>query len=183
MAKKVGQIRRDALSALKHVQRSDAGEHVVHALRTGLRRFEALSSKPLPKKLERVRKRAGKVRDCDVLLRLAAGFSIGADARGAIEKRLLKRRKKDVRKLMDSAARVSRSGSKKWAKKHLRAREDSLAVILRDAGAQISKSQYPDVGEESLHEFRLVIKPLRYRSEMLDGQDAEAMAAQFDAVQ
>src|SRR5947209_4274353 len=56
---------KDTAKALRNL-RADASVESVHKLRTGLRRIEALTARSLPKKVKRIRKQAGEVRDLDV---------------------------------------------------------------------------------------------------------------------
>ncbi|GAC1643875.1 MAG: hypothetical protein NVS9B15_00610 [Acidobacteriaceae bacterium] len=133
--------------------------------------------------MERLRRRAGKVRDCDVLLRLGAASGLDPLAADALQKRLLPERKKHARKLLRLAKKVSQSSAEKWAKKHLRAKDDTDETLLSAARSQLSNAKFDQMGSDTLHEFRLSVKPLRYRAEMLSGDTAQALARRFDSVQ
>jgi CHAD domain-containing protein len=157
----------------------------VHQLRTTIRRTETLiktigtqngNQRKLLKKLDRLRRRAGKVRAFDVqiaALRTVKGGGIGQQ-KAELMRLLEKKREKQERKLLETLENKNlsdiRSRSEYLAsavKSQMQAAGDirtGLATLLRKftkaAGTASSLS------EESLHELRLQCKTVRYSAEL-----------------
>ena len=163
----------------------------VHRLRTSIRRAEVLLAGQLPashkrveklhRELQKVRRRAGKVRDIDVQLTALNSLDLGRpdNGREQLARFLKDKREKRVKKLelaldSDSRSRLRRhlsavgkdlrgqnrghkSGNK--AAKHLR---KMLAKLLRSA------SEPQTFTQENLHGFRMQCKRARYAAEQSD---------------
>ena len=183
--KKARKIRRKAREALKAV-RCSADKDAVHDLRTGLRRCEALSSQPLPKPVKKLRKQAGRVRDCDVLLKLLDDLELkktDSAAASKLENTIGGQRDKYCCELVRLAGKVGLSKLKKWSSKHVTQPGRGMDGLLSDFHRTIEDSDYANLGEHNLHDFRLEIKPLRYRAEMFKGIEAESIARRLNAIQ
>jgi len=171
----------------------------IHKLRTRTRRVEALldalmldrqrDGKLLRKSLTPIRKKAGRVRDADVLIGFAATLSSSGEEECLI--RLLEHlgrvRDKSVRKLRDTF-----SAHRKEARALLRQCADSvggqLAVSRRDDAAARERSaestaaaitlwsefsEWPRLTDANLHSFRLKVKELRYILQLAPDGDTE----------
>lgn len=170
--------------------RCSAKPDTVHDLRTGLRRCEALSSQPLPKPVKKLRKQAGRVRDCDVLLRLLDDLDLGkadspanADGLNKLRNAISKQRENYACELVSMAAEVSLAKLKKWSRKHVINPDRGIDGVLSDFHQIVEGSDYSNLGEHNLHDFRLEIKPLRYRAETVEQPQAESIARRLNAIQ
>jgi CHAD domain-containing protein len=175
----------------------------VHHLRTTIRRFETLlperdgdaprAERKLAKQLDKIRKRAGKVRDADVHLRALA--TIARTARGddydRVRRVLEKRRTKQRKRLVDTIADHRDRGLLKRLRQVVghadagRARAsdtDVLARVLQRFGELWPKAN--GLGEQNLHEFRMETKRLRYLAETAAAdKDAAVAVAQLKRMQ
>ena len=173
----------------------------VHQFRTTARRVEALlealapqpdrNQRKLLKRLSRLRRRAGKVRDADVQIALLRGLKTGrdshrkerlvqvlADLRARREKKLVaeldKRTVREVRRRLQKAAEklslfqepLSMAGELDRARPF-----DPVATALREF-ARVARAQGA-LREENLHAYRLETKHVRYVAEMA-GEDPTA---------
>lgn len=179
------QIRRQVKKSLKSV-RSSAIEEAVHHLRTGLRRCEALASGPLPKPAKKLRRQAGRVRDCDVLLKLLNDLELATLDRASSEKlktAIEERRARFAATLVSMAGKVRVSKLKKWSGEHVAQPVHGMEKVLSDFHRIIEAPDYANLGQHNLHDFRLDIKPLRYRAEMFKGVQADGIARRLNAIQ
>jgi len=173
--------------------------HNVHELRTTIRRVETLlevtsngtgrKERKLKKQMDRVRRRAGKVRDLDV--QIAALENIKVDSIREERQRVLqylrgaraKRENKLIRALeeeMDgglekhlgrTAERVSENGA---GQEISAVKPDPEAVVARARETfRDAVERHGALTEQNLHAFRLACKRVRYVAEMA-GQNAEA---------
>jgi len=180
--------------SLKRVLRSGSPEDV-HPLRTRSRRLEAAvralriedepSVRHLLKIVTPLRKRAGKVRDMDVLIGLASHLAAAGDgdndddALVRLLEGLAERRRKAVRKLQSSAAEEIESvqGLLKRCRPLFHAEgvafaeQQSKAV---SAAFRLSEEleSWPRLTRTNLHRYRLKVKALRYTAEIIEGSDA-----------
>jgi len=180
--------------SLKRVLRSGSPEDV-HQLRTRSRRLEAAvralriedepSVRHLLKIVTPLRKRAGKVRDMDVLIGLASHLAAAGDgdndddALVRLLEGLAERRRKAVRKLQSSAAEEIESvqGLLKRCRPLFHsegvafAEQQSKAV---SAAFRLSEEleSWPRLTRTNLHRYRLKVKALRYTAEIIEGSDA-----------
>lgn len=165
----------------------------VHHLRTHTRRLEALLQAPpatsfkgkqkLLKRLKRLRRRAGKVRDLDVQMEALASVSLrsAASACRALRRRLQQRRERQAGKLR-RRLRGAKSGKLQKglqaAEKHLCAGGHRDQAASRQAAATVHrrfarmKPPAATVPDAQLHAWRIQCKHLRYRLEAL-GDDAQ----------
>jgi len=152
----------------------------VHGFRTTSRRLQTLleqvipnrsrSQKKLLKMLDRIRKRAGKVRDLDVQLAALRSLKVPQEPRrktqlthGLIELRA--KHEKRLRKILDKETirdirKRLRRGSRELQPKTGR---DPLTVA-RTMLAQVVRPAAP-VTDELLHQYRIVVKRARYAAE------------------
>jgi CHAD domain-containing protein len=165
----------------------------VHTFRTTSRRLQTLleeivpergrNHKKLLKMLDRIRKRAGKVRDIDVQLAALRSLRVPQEPRrktqlmhGLIElrakhdkklrKMLNKQAIRDIQKRLRRGAKRIKSGAGQDA---LRVARLMVARVVRPAGL---------VTEDVLHRYRVVVKRARYAAEFAP---KSAEAAQFTA--
>jgi CHAD domain-containing protein len=161
------------VEALRHVRR-DASAENVHTLRTGLRRIEALTGRALPRQVKKVRKQAGEVRDLDVFRQMLDEMATQPGFAGAAEcvrSRIESQRRKRVRRLTKAAKKFSAGKLRRWSKRHdhAPAKPGDLLQDLRNLG---DDPAFTEVTAQNLHDLRLKIKPIRYRAETLEGDDA-----------
>jgi len=162
----------------------------VHRLRTTVRRLETLldtlvaepdrNQRKLMKQMAKVRRRAGRVRDLDVLMAALRTLKIGdsrrktqlmqdlAQARGRREKKLVAvLDKTTVRQLRRRIQRVLAdlvlAGESPAAAPAI-AEADPVLLGLRDF-ARLAR-EYGPLNEQNLHEFRKRCKRVRYTAEM-----------------
>lgn len=182
--------------------KSDASVAQVHQLRTRTRRMEAMlhalaldsnkNERLLLKALKPVRKRAGKVRDMDVLTGFGSQLHTNKDQecsvrllehlgiqRGrfcrklakttAVHRQEIRRRVKRYQQFLDKCLNGGRSeaATAEWA-------AEASALALHVA-AELRKS--PALNRRNLHEFRLKVKELRYVLEMAPDSDSKFIDA------
>ncbi len=166
---------------------------VVHELRTTIRRVETLlpeaasgAERKVRKHLDRLRRRAGKVRDVDVHLKALRGLpaTLDAAARATLREALRKARQKREKRLVRGVANERDRGLVKRLRQ----------VVARASGAEHAGLD-PDrvvaqvladfeqgyvaaapLGAANLHAFRVATKRLRYRVEPLAAEPAAAVA-------
>jgi CHAD domain-containing protein len=152
----------------------------VHSFRTTSRRLQTLLEEVIPdhkrneakllKMLDRIRKRAGKVRDLDVQLAALRSLKVPQEPRrktqlmhGLIELRV--KHEKKLRKLLDGHTiqeirkrlkRASRELKPETSRDALTVARTMLAQVVRPAGP---------VTEDLLHRYRIVVKRARYAAE------------------
>ncbi len=165
----------------------------VHAFRTTSRRLQTLleeiipdrdrNQKKLLKMLDRIRKRAGKVRDLDVQLAALRSLKVPQEPRrktqlmhGLIElratheRKLRKALKKElIQEIRKRLKRASKEVAPEASRDALRVARTMLAQVVRPAGP---------VTEDVLHAYRTVVKRARYAAEFAP---RSAEVAQFIA--
>ena len=160
----------------------------IHGFRTTSRRLETLleqvvhdrdrNQKKLLKMLDRIRKRAGKVRDLDVQLAALRSLKVPQEPRrktqlmqGLIELRA--KHEKKLRKMLDRETihEIHKRLKRKAKEINLEGVRDPLAVSLGML-AEVGRLAGP-VNEERLHQYRTVVKRARYAAEFAP-QSAEA---------
>jgi CHAD domain-containing protein len=183
----------DLLAVLKTLAAKPTARKV-HKLRTTIRRVEALlpasddQARRARKQLDRIRRRAGKVRDLDVHLQALgrlARDSASAEGRAIVRDALVRTRAKRLKRL---TRRIASERDRRLAKRLrqaagrapapagaddprtvLTAVTTGFATALREAGP---------LGPENLHPFRIEAKHLRYLAEtaLPDAAAATAVA-------
>jgi CHAD domain-containing protein len=171
----------------------------VHSFRTTNRRLQTLleqiipdrdhNQKKLLKMLDRIRKRAGKVRDLDVQLAALRSLKVPQEPRrktqlmhGLIELRVKHEKKlqkllnketiQDIRKRLK---RASREVKLETGRDALRTARTLLAQVVRPAGP---------VTEDLLHQYRIVVKRARYAAEFAPkSAEAQQFVAQLKRLQ
>lgn len=153
----------------------------VHDLRTNVRRFEAIFSalslerhgirRSMLKHLSRLDKRAGKVRDMDVLIRYGSTVHLKKQEESAVQllEHLANQRRKHARKLHAEARRL-----REPLGKDLRRAASVLAKLadhardapLKEERLKAELAASGRLGKNNLHAFRLKIKELRNVLEM-----------------
>lgn len=178
-----------ALLKLSSAQHAES----VHSFRTTSRRLQTLLEEVIPdrdrnqkkllKMLDRIRKRAGKVRDLDVQLAALRSLKTPQEPRrktqlmhGLIElrakheKKLRKMLNKEtIREIQKRLKRGSRGVKTETGRDPLTVARTMLARVVRPAGP---------VTEQLLHQYRIVVKRARYAAEFAP---KSAEAAQFMA--
>ena len=176
-----GQLRQ----ILRAVSR-DPKPKFVHHLRTTIRRTEALwqahrlqvSKKPraLARQLAKLRRRAGKIRDLDIQIKLLASLNVGGNsvAKSRLREALEERRRRREKKLLSE---LDGKGLKKLLK-----RLSQVHSLINDASpatprpAQVERewnnlragaAKLRTFSPEQLHEFRIRCKKIRYAAELL----------------
>jgi CHAD domain-containing protein len=165
-----------ALLKLSSAQQAES----VHSFRTTSRRLQTLLEEVIPdhgrnetkllKMLDRIRKRAGKVRDLDVQLAALRSLKVPQEPRrktqlvhSLIELRV--KHEKKLRKLLDRHTiqdirkrlkRASRELKPETSRDALTVARTMLAQVVRPAGP---------VTEDLLHRYRIVVKRARYAAE------------------
>ena len=195
-------------SNIYRISRLSAGANpeAVHQLRTTVRRIETLfaTTSPRPerkgrkllKQLDRLRRRAGKVRDLDVQIEALRSLrldSINRD-RARVMKFLEKARTKRESKLLKAFQQEVEGGlHKRLQRASVRlqdqsrssngppATEGGFLTAALDKFAALVK-QRPTLSESNLHEFRMDCKRVRYLAEMA-GEDAAAAIEQLKRIQ
>jgi len=171
-------IQANVAAALKQLKAGEGDDKTVHHVRTGLRRLEAFGESRLPKRLRKLRKESGKVRDLDVLMQLSEKLTLSPDQKATLRKRAEKVRKSEAKRLRKLAKRVQPKKLRKWAEKHASGQSAQGADLIGKLEWVLADPKYQELDERNLHDFRLALKPLRYRSEAAkEGQAAEL--AQF----
>jgi CHAD domain-containing protein len=174
----------------------------IHKFRTNLRRIEAIldaldwQAKPTGRRLlreeEPLRRRAGKVRDMDVLTGLAAATETGKDDECRLELiEFLGAERYGQAKKMHQVAQSSKKSFRKQLKRCLQtidqqvgesAPADAKAMTASTVAARTLQlctglSQFPPLNRRNLHEFRLQVKPVRYMLELATDSDAHLIEA------
>jgi CHAD domain-containing protein len=213
----VAELREQAkrLEAALSVGVSTPTVKAVHELRSATRRVEAQLAllgmmhglpayRPHADKVLRrltiLRKRAGRVRDCDVHLKLledhagemrslpetTAAF---AKSKDKLRKNLTKRRARKEEKLLATIERqlprLARDTEKLLKSlKDAEEREASVSGMLRFVGQKFDRGlQSRQSGEEHLHNLRKSAKRARYQCEGLPGPQAAALARRLEQLQ
>jgi CHAD domain-containing protein len=176
----------------------------VHKLRTTVRRVEALlpendqtwtrAERRVRKQLRRVRRRAGKVRDADVHAKALRELDLdggAAEAReivtDSLEKRRTKREKKLVRTLAEARDRGFAKRLREIVATAVVTRDATdegrvLATVLDDFARALGEAA--PLGAETLHDFRIHTKRLRYVAESaLPAPNAAHAVAELKRVQ
>ncbi len=169
---------------------SDPNPGAVHQLRTTIRRVETSlvhhwgdlprKERKLIKQLERIRKRAGKVRDLDVQIAALLGLKSESISRDklrvmrVLEKNRIKRQQKlaavletelekSLRKRLARARERLLAAPAQRSEDHRR-RTSHVSIALGQFAALVE--QYPGLKEQNLHDFRMGCKRVRYIAEM-----------------
>jgi CHAD domain-containing protein len=171
----------------------------VHRFRTYTRRVEALleevapnvgrNEKKLLKMLNRLRRRAGRVRDLDVQIVALRNLRIPGEQgpKAQLLRTLNEIRSKGERKLHGSLEKETLRNLRKRVKKaaaHQRFPEDTQPLMLaRQLFAAVSKPAVP-LTEEILHKYRVAGKRVRYVAELAGKvPEAEAMLETLETMQ
>lgn len=195
---------RKVRKALGHPSRSLTPEGV-HKLRTQCYRIESMlrafsldqsrAGARLLQSIEPIRKRAGKLRDMDVLTGLAATLS-GGDASeplvqlvedlGARHAKHLGKLKKTLCRERGRARQALKSCRKKMEEAHGGSKSDVADRRRRSAlthALELSSelAQWPKLGTENLHPFRLKVKELRYVLQLSSDSDRQLIGALGEA--
>lgn len=187
---------------------TQAGEHpspeAIHQLRTTVRRLETLfeqlavvpdrNQKKVLKRLMRLRRRAGRIRDLDVLLAALRSLKIGADnhRKEALLKDLARERARREKRLVkaldaDAVEEITRRLPKAAAQLPLFPPEatpefDPVTQGLSEF-ARLTR-EFKQLDAASLHEFRKQCKRVRYLAEMAgDDRRTNHVVASLKAVQ
>jgi len=169
---------------------SGAKPETVHQLRTTIRRVETLLATNQPtlgrkeqkllKQLERLRRRAGKVRDLDVQIQALGSLRLESITRDRarvmtfLEKARAKREGKLLRAFQNEVdgglhKRLKRTATRLQREFPKPAQPDSdeqrFLVAALDKFAAVVK-QHPALSEANLHDFRMGCKRVRYLAEM-----------------
>jgi CHAD domain-containing protein len=183
---------------------SKAKPGAVHHLRSTIRRVETLlpepsageptrAAKKLQKQLDRIRKRAGKVRDTDVHLEALATLAGGGDAEGvdeirtALEKARDKYAKRLLRVLGDErdrgfVKRLRRVVGRAVATAAAPASSNDVLADVIDRFESTLAATEP-LSAENLHQFRIQTKRLRYLAETAGGSHGELVVAALKRAQ
>lgn len=145
-----------------------ADAEAVHRLRTSLRRLEAVADAGLPQRFRAIRKQAGRVRDLDVLGGLVERLDLkklgAADAERLLE-HIRAQREKQALKLALAVHDADRSRLRRWERKHAGGQAMGEKRLFREFARISGDKDFDNLGVHNLHDFRLRIKPLRYRAE------------------
>jgi CHAD domain-containing protein len=167
----------------------------VHDLRASSRRFEAtVSALALDKKrrgrrtlrvVDRVRKRAGKVRDMDVLIHLASTLHVDKEDECSIRllEHLGQRRRKAAKALHSVVTKRrarARSGLKKLSRRFERLSAQGFDAMRATAAAlrlESALNEPAKLGRENLHPYRLKLKDLRNTLRLAEHPDPALLGA------
>jgi CHAD domain-containing protein len=171
----------------------------VHSFRTTTRRLQILLEELLPernrnqkkllKMLDRIRKRAGKVRDLDVQLGALRSLKTPQEPRRKTQltHSLLELRARHEKKLRKP---LTKSEIREIQKRLRRARKDLNLESVRDplavARQMLSRAELPAgaQAEEALHQYRIVLKRARYAAEFApESAQAKQFIAQLKRMQ
>ncbi len=176
----------------------------VHHLRTTIRRFETLlpemsgsggrAEKKLEKQLDRIRKRAGKLRDVDVQLRALRSLhrSHQGDDYSSVLRFLEKARTKRRKRLADTLGDARDRG---LLKRLRRVVEQAVGVVAGQAREPLGLTHVLDrfaaltqttgaLTEGNLHEFRKDTKRVRYLAETIEAApESKTAVAQLKRIQ
>ncbi len=173
MADYLDKLNRKLDDACAGVER-DANADAVHELRTSLRRMEAFAAEDLPHRFRAIRKQAGKVRDYDVLAGLTEKMNLEeADRASArrLDDHIRDKREKEALKLAVRVHDAQLSKLMNWEKRHVTLKPMTRKRLLRQFQRVVHDKKFENLGTHNLHEFRLAIKPLRYRAENAKDED------------
>ena len=179
-AKYANSIFRKTKRALAEISEGEPNADALHSFRTTTRRLETLLTQILPdgtrnqikvlKVLDRIRRRAGKVRDLDVQLASLRGLKISQEPRrkSQLMQRLIELRLKHetrLRKLLKKSKihEIERRLKKVSQRINLADARDPLAVAKQILGS--AKLPVADASDEVLHRFRTAVKRARYAAE------------------
>ncbi len=171
--KKAGEVVDKLRKSLKRKSRWSAPEDV-HDLRTQVRQFEALthilalgqkSSEDRLKTIASIRRRAGKVRDMDVLMAFIATLTSHSQEDCFVQLRdhLAVRRRRSARRLRDLVREHGKKAGRdlqrysSMVQKASQTHATSVALKLLD-----ELRHWPRLASGNMHEFRLKVKQLRY---------------------
>ncbi len=173
----------------------------VHQVRTTVRRIETLvtttgsdaeGTAKLLKQLKHLRRRAGKLRDIDVQMVALRSLRVGGK-RDKIEVRhaLERVHEKQSRKLIAAIEEELRAGLDKRLKRTaavLSQMPEAAQAHAGALGAALDKfaalEKRPPLTAETLHDFRMDVKRIRYHAEMEgDTPDVQAALKQFKRIQ
>jgi CHAD domain-containing protein len=182
----------------------------IHGFRTTARRIEALlasvfdeprkNERKLLKQLDRVRRRAGRVRDLDIQIKNLQELHLGREGQCRLDvlqnlragrrkvlrklaesldertvERLQKRLRRAAQKISEHQARSKSVGSSNTSK-----RESARAFVARRL--QILQEKLP-LSEQTVHEYRLRCKRLRYTLELSSDAEAAQLIEQLREMQ
>lgn len=171
----------------------------VHAFRTSSRRLQTLleqivserdhKGKKLIKMLDRLRRRAGKVRDVDAQLSALRSLKVPQEPRRKTQlmHRLIElraRHEKKLRKLLDrkTIGEIRRRLKRSAKELNLESSRDPLTVARTMVG-ELTRPAGP-ISEELLHHYRTIVKRARYAAEFAPkSTDATRFAAQLKRLQ
>lgn len=179
----------------------------VHGFRTTARRIEALlaasfeqpgkNERKLLKQMVRVRRRAGRVRDLDVQVASLQELNIGreGDCKELVLQRLKEQRRKAVKRLLGALdkrsverieKRLERTGRKlsraRAAGSRANGQDTANAAEATARRLQKLESKLP-LSEETLHEYRLRGKRMRYTLELSRDPQAAKLVEQLKEMQ
>ena len=173
----------------------------VHGVRTTIRRFQTLAAisvagkadgfGALLKQLNRIRRRAGKVRDVDVQVAALRTIRSGSKReRNELKQFLQQLHENRARKLARTIKEELADGLEKRLRRAALAFAESADAVQPEALASaLAKfaslmTHHPPLSEENLHDFRMDCKRIRYEAEMADGSPAAKKALkQFKRIQ
>lgn len=145
-----------------------AGPEAVHLLRTSLRRLEAFSDAGLPNRFRTIRKQAGQVRDLDVLGSLVEKLELkklGARNAERLSAHIRSKREEEALKLAVEVHDADLSRLRRWEGKHAVSKSMGEKRLFQEFAKISGDKDFENLGAHNLHDFRLRIKPLRYRAE------------------
>jgi CHAD domain-containing protein len=169
----------------------------VHGFRTAARRLETVLHETVPdqhrkllKRLARWRRRAGAIRDVDVQIRALRSLKIPEEPqrKSQLVSSLLDLRARREKKFRDAFDNNKQRRLRKRLKKveqAVGARRQSSADPLakaRQMFGELAKRQSA-MTEESVHEYRLQCKHIRYVAELSDSPEAKALVADLVRIQ
>lgn len=182
----------------------------IHELRTNARRFETnvealglshdKNEKRLSRKLARVRKRAGKIRDMDVLTEYALTVNLDGEQDCLVQllESLGANRAKHVKKLRDEIARVGTSLRRRLKRSATKLQKAFDKIRRRQTSSAAHESSEPmaqalrlsqqlkrpeRLDKKNLHEYRLKIKELRYILQLAEDADQQQFVSKLGEVQ
>jgi len=178
--------------------RSDQHAEAVHGFRTSTRRLEVLfqqllcsdrNNKKLLKMLNRIRRRAGKVRDLDIQLAALRSLKVALEPRRKTQlmQRLIELRVQHEQRLSklltkNEVREISRRLKKATKSAHLRAGRDPLQVSREILRSVPLPEGLPS--DETLHQYRLAVKRARYAAEFAaKSREAARLVAELKRLQ
>jgi CHAD domain-containing protein len=182
----------------------------IHGFRTTARRIEALlasvfdeprkNERKLLKQLERVRRRAGRVRDLDIQIKNLQDLQLGREAqcRQQVLQHLRDGRRKALKKLTESldegtvgrlqkrlrraASKISKARSHHSGASSNGSKKQPTARAFAARRLQALQQKLP-LSEQTVHEYRLRCKRLRYTLELSTDPEAATLIEQLKEVQ